>query len=95
MSEKTLDFRGFGTGGDDSRADIHTYIAEQMDFPAYYGKNLDALYDCLTDIGSPVSVTLLLPDEERITPFLRRIRAVFRDAERDNPRLAVFEKTGG
>ena len=26
----------------------HDYLAEALNLPDYYGKNLDALYDCLT-----------------------------------------------
>ncbi|WP_433269785.1 barstar family protein [Actinosynnema sp. CS-041913] len=26
-------------------------IGEAMEFPDYYGRNLDALYDCLTDLS--------------------------------------------
>ena len=29
---------------------FHARIARLLDFPDYYGKNLDALYDCLTDL---------------------------------------------
>ncbi len=28
----------------------HEYLKEVFGFPEYYGKNLDALYDCLTDL---------------------------------------------
>lgn len=28
-------------------ADAHEALAKVLSFPAYYGKNLDALYDCL------------------------------------------------
>ena len=28
----------------------HDYISEALNFPDYYGKNLDALYDCLCEI---------------------------------------------
>ena len=31
-----------------SRQEAHRYLKEQLAFPDYYGKNLDALYDCLT-----------------------------------------------
>ena len=34
----------------------HMYLAEKLDFPDYYGKNLDALYDCLTEIGECIIV---------------------------------------
>ncbi|MBQ2665490.1 barstar family protein [Methanobrevibacter sp.] len=27
----------------------HDYLMEALDLPDYYGKNLDALYDCLTE----------------------------------------------
>ena len=30
--------------------EFHADIAKKMAFPDWYGRNLDALYDCLTDI---------------------------------------------
>ena len=33
--------------------DMHEAIAAGLDFPDYYGRNLDALNDCLTDIEIP------------------------------------------
>ena len=32
------------------REEAHDYLAEVFDFPDYYGKNLDALYDCLSEM---------------------------------------------
>ena len=29
---------------------LHASLAEQFCFPDYYGRNLDALFDCLTDL---------------------------------------------
>lgn len=34
----------------------HDYIAEVLNFPDYYGKNLDALYDCLTEIECEIEL---------------------------------------
>jgi hypothetical protein len=31
-------------------ADLHRAVAETLDFPAYYGRNLDALRDCISDV---------------------------------------------
>ena len=31
------------------RTALHNTLAEQFDFPAHYGRNLDALYDLLTE----------------------------------------------
>lgn len=36
----------------------HDYLKEELSFPDYYGKNLDALYDCLTDIGVETEIHL-------------------------------------
>lgn len=37
---------------------LHEKVAEIMEFPDYYGKNLDALYDCLTDIGEETELVI-------------------------------------
>lgn len=39
-----IDFREF-----DTKKELHLYLKEQCQFPDYYGCNLDALYDCLTE----------------------------------------------
>ncbi len=43
----------------DSTADLHSIFAEALSFPEYYGKNLDALHDALTDIAEPVTVVVV------------------------------------
>ena len=34
-----------------SREETHRYLKETFGFPDYYGKNLDALHDCLAEMG--------------------------------------------
>ena len=34
----------------------HEYLAETLGFPDYYGKNFDALSDCLSDMGIEFSI---------------------------------------
>lgn len=34
----------------------HDYLVEVLDLPDYYGKNLDALYDCLTEIDCEIEL---------------------------------------
>ena len=40
------------------KKDGHDYLKKALIFPNYYGKNLDALYDCLTDIGVDTEIVL-------------------------------------
>jgi len=41
----------------------HDYLKEVLNFPDYYGKNLDALYDCLCEIGIETEIILINSDE--------------------------------
>ena len=45
-----------------SNADLHRTFAETLDFPEYYGNNLDALRDCLTETEGPVCVAAVNTD---------------------------------
>ena len=79
-----------------SPAEIHEVIRSSYPLPKYYGNNLDALYECLTDISEPTAAALLFSytdyDEEdhSLTAYFEKIKKVFLDAEEDNPELAVF-----
>lgn len=43
----------------------HDYLKEIFNFPDYYGKNLDALYDCLCEIG--VETEIILKNSEAVS----------------------------
>ena len=48
----------------------HDYLAEALNFPDYYGKNLDALYDCLTEISCEIElVNASFVDKDIIDTF--------------------------
>ena len=32
---------------------VHDRFAQGLNLPAWYGRNLDALFDCLTELGKP------------------------------------------
>lgn len=59
------------------KKDGHDYLMEALDFPDYYGKNLDALYDCLTEIECEIE--LINADEVD-----EDILETFRDAASEN-----------
>lgn len=46
-----------------SKKALHAYLKEKFGFPEYYGNNLDALYDCLTDISEPTAIGLFIADD--------------------------------
>lgn len=72
---------------------LHDYLAMMLDFPEHYGRNLDALYDCLTSITAPscISITNIDGGNE----LHRRTLAVFKDAADDNERLRLVKGTEG
>lgn len=71
-----------------SKQDALDAIAAAFLFPAHFGKNLDALYDCMTDLvhksgQQPGFVVVLdqLPDNPRFDREVReQLLEVFRDA---------------
>jgi RNAse (barnase) inhibitor barstar len=71
-----------------TKQDVMEAIAESFLFPAHFGKNLDALYDCMTDLvhksgAQPGFVVVLeqLPDNPRFDREAReQLLDVFRDA---------------
>ena len=68
-----------------SESDFHEEIARVLGFPAYYGKNLDALDDCLSDFANDVKLVWRQSrvSENAIGPRFDRIRAVLNDAARE------------
>lgn len=41
-----------------TRETAHTYLKEILHLPDYYGRNLDALYDCLCEIITKTTITV-------------------------------------
>ena len=67
--------------------DIHRYLKEQLNFPEYYGNNLDALYDALTDINEKITIQL---KTENSSEVLQRMIAVLYDAAEENSNLIII-----
>ena len=75
--------------GWDTPEKAHGDLAKALDFPSFYGKNLDALHDCLTALPETQLVIedCAVPGEkmEKWPGFL----SVFFDAAAENPRLEI------
>lgn len=63
----------------------HRYLKEQLGFPDYYGMNLDALYDLLTERTG--ETLLWVSHADAVHPA---IAGVLEDAMEENPRLTVL-----
>ena len=68
-------------------AKVHDYLMEMLDFPEYYGKNLDALHDCLTDLED-IEITITAPEEDGA--IFQRILRVFKSAENENASIKLI-----
>ena len=53
MRRVTLDFSGIAL-----RYELHLALKKAFGFPEYYGMNLDALHDCLTDITEDTEIEI-------------------------------------
>lgn len=77
----------------DGMRGVHDAFREALDFPDYYGYNLDALYDCLTDLREEVAVEI--PDPLALSKELGkrygRLLAVLEDAAEENPAVRVIK----
>ena len=68
----------------------HDLFAKELEFPAYYGRNLDALYDMLTSCGE---LELKLVNTRAIAKLFRygdNLMLAVKDAAKDNPLLTLI-----
>ena len=72
------------------RERAHEYIAEVLEFPDYYGKNLDALFDCLTEMGESSILFINLDALEMLGDYSGALLAVFEEAEQANEDLTLI-----
>ena len=80
--EITIDCGGIAT-----KRELHETIAESLSFPDWYGHNLDALYDCLTELPEPIH--LVLKNWDAAADFAPGFESVFTDAQDFNPDFTV------
>lgn len=79
-----------------SREALHDALAGALPVPEWYGRNLDALMDSLTDLGEEFTLRLTGREalEEALGPYARALFRVLRRAEEENPRFHMVVDTG-
>ena len=70
-----------------SRKEFHQQIHSLMSFPDYYGNNLDALNDVLTDIGEDTCLTIAQAAalEENLGHYYLSLLKVLNHVSKENP----------
>jgi ribonuclease inhibitor len=65
---------------------LHETLSTSLDFPTWYGANLDALYDCLTDICEETQITILNNSELELNlgKYAQLLYKVLDSASKDN-----------
>ena len=73
---------------------LHKYLLNALALPAHYGANLDALYDCLTEIVEPTQIIVPanVTDNENLGWYGEQLLQVLQDAAEENKNLQVTVK---
>ena len=71
---------------------FHTAMEKTLEFPSWYGKNLDALHDCLTEVFTDTQ--LIFRNwcflEESLGHYAASARRAMIHAEKENPCITIF-----
>ncbi len=77
-----------------SVAGLHQHLYKLLALPKYYGCNLDALHDCLTEIAEEMEI--IIPKEVATEKYLGEygegLIQVFEDSAEENPCLKIIIK---
>ena len=75
----------------EEKSALHQYVKEQFEFSFGYGANLDSLYDELTSLEEPCTLTLRYSAKPKgaMVAYLPRLLATFKDAARENYNLVL------
>ena len=76
----------------EEKISLHRYLKEALEFPFYYGANLDALHDELASETHQTRITVRYPAQPRgkMVDYQPRLLRVFRDAAVENYHLEII-----
>jgi len=71
---------------------LHAYLKEQCNFPDYYGNNLDALYDVLTERSEHLEIKVEHAEElkELLCGYGEAFLETLQDAAAENPNFVFY-----
>ena len=73
------------------RQQLHKEITRQLQLPEYYGENLDALWDVLTEWSQPLQIIVEKSDvlTRQLGGYGEMVLQLFQEAEEQNKVLSV------
>lgn len=74
-----------------TKENAHEHIKERLRLPEWYGKNLDALNDCLGEIGEPTRITVRFAPQLEKMPgeYGIRLLSTLKAAASENKNLNI------
>ncbi|MBO2527091.1 MAG: ribonuclease barnase inhibitor barstar [Clostridiales bacterium] len=74
-----------------NRSDLHDLFAQTLSLPEWYGRNLDALHDCLT--AQSEDVCIAAAEDELIGTlgerYVGQLLRLLRDSAEENPHITL------
>ena len=92
MREITLDCLLLSGKTEEKRALCHDTLKKAFALPEYYGRNLDALHDCLTEPCEETVITLINADDPAVDAYGKTVIRVLCDCSRENDALTLKYK---
>ena len=70
---------------------LHKYLHTSLALPEYYGANLDALFDCLTELAEPTELVVprQVADEAYLGWYGQQFLQMLQDAAEENTALKI------
>lgn len=72
------------------RPSTHSHLAEKLDLPSYYGRNLDALYDVLSEMVGEIVLVEPAAVIENLGKYGEALLSTMQEAAEDNPNLTII-----
>lgn len=74
-----------------SKEQLHELLMQRLPFPTYYGKNLDALHDSLTELSSPLELRIQDCDAlcDNLGSYGEKFLLVLEHCQNENPLFQI------